>query len=67
MKFEIKKCSVLDSCADIIVNAANNYLTEGGKFYHGKTLYGVKTKFCPVSSTWVELVYGRMQQIMNCI
>jgi len=30
MKFEIKKCSVLDSCADIIVNAANNYLTEGG-------------------------------------
>ena len=45
----------------------NNYLTEGGRFYHGKTLYGVKTKFCPVSSTWVDLVYGRMQQIMNCI
>lgn len=44
----------------------NNYLTEGGRFYHGKTLYGVKTKFCPASSTWVELVYGRMQQIMNC-
>lgn len=44
----------------------NNYLTEGGRFYHGKTLYGVKTKFCPVSSTWVDLVYGRMQQIMNC-
>lgn len=43
----------------------NNYLTEGGRFYHGKTLYGVKTKFCPASSTWVELVYGRMQQIMN--
>lgn len=45
----------------------NNYLTEGGRFYNGKTLYGVKTRFCPVSSTWVELVYGRMQQIMNCI
>lgn len=45
----------------------NNYLTEGGKFYHGKTLYGVKTKFCPASSTWVELVYGRMQQIMKAI
>ena len=43
----------------------NNYLTEGGRFYHGKTLCGVKTKFCPASSTWVELVYGRMQQIMN--
>lgn len=43
----------------------NNYLTEGGRFYHGKTLYGVKTKFCPASSTWVDLVYGRMQQIMN--
>jgi len=45
----------------------NNYLTEGGRFYNGKTLYGVKTKFCPASSTWVELVYGRMQQIMKCI
>ncbi len=45
----------------------NNYLTEGGRFYHGKTLYGVKTKFCPASSTWVELVYGRMQQITKCI
>ena len=44
----------------------NNYLTEGGRFYNGKTLYGVKTKFCPASSTWVDLVYGRMQQIMNC-
>lgn len=44
----------------------NNYLTEGGRFYNGKTLYGVKTRFCPASSTWVELVYGRMQQIINC-
>lgn len=44
----------------------NNYLTEGGRFYNGKTLYGVKTRFCPASSTWVELVYGRMKQILNC-
>lgn len=44
----------------------NNYLTEGGRFYHGKTLVGVKTKFCPASSTWVDLVYGRMQQIIKC-
>lgn len=43
----------------------NNYLTESGRFYHGKTLYGVKTKFCPASTTWVDLVYGRMQQIIN--
>lgn len=41
----------------------DNYLTVGGKFYHGKTLAGVKTCFCP-SSTWVSLVYGRMQQII---
>ena len=40
-----------------------NYLTPGGKFYHGKTLVGVKTCFCP-SSTWVDLVYGRMKQIV---
>jgi len=45
----------------------NNYLTEGGRFYHGKTLYGVKTKFCPASSTWVNLVYGRMEQIIKSI
>lgn len=43
----------------------DNYLTEGGRFYHGKTLSGVKTKFCSASSTWVNLVYGRMQQIVN--
>ena len=30
MKFEIKHCSVLDARADIIVNAANNYLFCGG-------------------------------------
>ena len=42
----------------------NNYLTPGGKFYHGKTLSGVKTNFCPASSTWVDLVYGRMKQIL---
>lgn len=43
----------------------NNYLTPGGKFYYGKTLSAVKTKFCPASSTWVDLVYGRMSQIVN--
>ena len=41
-----------------------NYLTPGGKFYYGKTLSAVKTKFCPASSTWVSIVYGRMKQII---
>lgn len=41
----------------------NNYLTPGGKFYGGKTLAGVKKKFCP-SGGWVNLVYGRMSQMM---
>ncbi len=42
----------------------NNYLSEGGRFYFGKTLSAVKTRFCPESSTWVDLVYGRMKQIV---
>lgn len=42
----------------------DNYLTLGGKFYYGNTLSAVKTKFCPASSTWVDLVYGRMSQIV---
>ena len=41
----------------------NNYLTEGACYYYGKTLEGVHTKFCP-SSTWVNLVYGRMKQLL---
>ena len=44
----------------------NNYLTPGGKFYGGKTLAGVKKKFCP-SGTWVDLVYGRMSQVMKAV
>ena len=40
-----------------------NYLTKGGCFYHGKTLSGVKVCFCP-SGSWVNLVYGRMKQIV---
>ena len=44
-----------------------NYLTPGGKFYNGKTLAGVKKKFCPSSSTWMNLVYGCMSQIMTAV
>ena len=41
-----------------------NYLSTNGCYYNGKTLAGVKVKFCPNSSTWVNLVYSRMQQIL---
>lgn len=44
----------------------NNYLTPGGKFYGGKTLSGVKKKFCP-SGTWVDLVYGRMKNVITAV
>lgn len=43
----------------------DNYLTPGGRFYYGATLSGMKTKFCPASSTWVNLVFQRMNQILN--
>ncbi|MBR3613862.1 MAG: hypothetical protein IKL55_01620 [Clostridia bacterium] len=43
----------------------NNYLTEGGRFYYGPTLSGVKTKFCPSSTTWINLIYGNMQRILK--
>lgn len=43
----------------------NNYLTPGGRFYHGKTLEAVRTRFCPVNPNWTNLVYGRMQQIIK--
>jgi hypothetical protein len=42
----------------------NNYLSEGGSFYYGKTLSAMNTKFCG-SATWVRLVYGRMKQIVK--
>ena len=43
----------------------NNYLTEGGRFYYGKTLAAVKTRFCPSSTTWVNLIYGNMKLILD--
>ena len=56
--------SVEDGLETATKTLHNNYLTPGGKLYHGKTLAGVKTRFCPASSTWVDLVYGRMSQII---
>lgn len=42
-----------------------NYLSENGKYYNGKTLADVKVNFCPNSSKWVNLVYSGMKQIIN--
>ena len=57
--------SVEDGLEQAAKTLHEKYLTPGGKFYYGKTLVGVKTKFCPSSSTWTSLVYGRMKQIYN--
>ena len=61
----IKFSSVEEGLQKAAERLHNNYLTPGGKFYYGKTLSAVKTKFCPSSKTWVDLVYGRMKQIIN--
>lgn len=42
----------------------DKYLTEGGSYYYGKTLSAVQTRYCPGSSTWVNLVYGCMNVII---
>ena len=42
-----------------------NYLTPGGSCYNGKTLSAVKKRFCPNSSTWVNLVYNGMKKIVK--
>lgn len=43
----------------------NKYLTEGGAYYRGKTLSSVQKIFCPNSSTWVNLIYGCMKQVVD--
>ena len=43
----------------------NKYLSPSGRFYSGKTLTGVKKRFCPASSSWVNLIYKCMSQIVN--
>ena len=40
------------------------YLTPGGSCYSGKTLASVQRRFCPNSSTWVNLVYTCMKKIV---
>ena len=61
----IKYQSVEDGLEKAARFLHEKYLTAGGSFFCGTTLAAVKTKFCPASSTWVDLVYGRMNQILN--
>lgn len=61
----IRYSSVEDGLEKAAQALHNNYLTEGGRFYHGPTLAGVKTRFCPASSTWINLIYGNMQRILK--
>ena len=63
--FLIRFASVEDGLRKAAEALHNNYLTPGGKFYYGPTLAGVKTRFCPASSTWVNLIYGNMQTIVK--
>ena len=43
----------------------DSYLTPSGRYYNGPTLSGVQIKFCPTPKEWVDLVYVRMQQVLN--
>lgn len=61
----IKFASVEEGIEKAAQTLHDNYLTQGGRFYYGTTLAAVKTKFCPASSTWVNLVFQRMDQILK--
>lgn len=61
----IKFASLEDGLDKAAQTLHDNYLTPGARFYHGSTLAGMKTRFCPASSTWVNLVYQRMEQILK--
>ena len=61
----IKFSSVEDGLEKAAQTLHDKYLTPGGCFYYGPTLAAMKTRFCPASPTWVNLVYGRMEQIMK--
>ena len=42
-----------------------DYLSEDGAYYYGTSIYDVQTRFCPGSSTWVGLVFGCMNYIVD--
>ncbi len=53
--------SVYENLEETASNLHNNYLTEGGACYNGKTIAGVSVCYC--DSSWIDLVWERMQQI----
>lgn len=53
--------SVYENLEETASNLHNNYLTEGGACYNGKTIVGVSVCYC--DSSWIDLVWERMQQI----
>lgn len=61
----IKFATVEDGLEKAAQALHNNYLSPNGIFYNGSTLAAMKIRFCPASPTWVNLVYGRMEQIMR--
>ena len=61
----IKFASLQEGLDKAAQTLRDNYLTPGARFYYGSTLAGMKTRFCPASSTWVNLVYQRMEQILK--
>lgn len=61
----IKYSSVEDGLRESAKTLHDNYLSKDGKFYYGSTLNGIKTKFCPSSSTWTNLVYKNMEKIIK--
>lgn len=60
----IKFNSVEEGLRKAATTLSTNYLSENGRFYFGKTLEAVRTRFCPVNPNWSNLVYSRMQQII---
>ena len=61
----IKYSSVEEGMEKAAETLYTKYLSPEGKFYNGPTLAGVKTKFCPASSTWINFVYKMMEQIVK--
>lgn len=46
-------------------NLAQNYLTEGGKYYKGKTLKDVNIRYCTSSNEWAGKVYSIARKILE--
>lgn len=61
----IKYSSVEEGLRVAAQKLHDNYLSEDGKYYEGKTLSAVKINFCPKTAKWVDLVYNGMEKIVD--